>query len=166
MKAISRYLFYPITDQKRSLAQLFNCVLVVWNDALAECYENKILDYSKLYLALTERTKLSDRAWFNEVSSVPLQQSLKHLSQDFKNYFDSRSSKRKRQLVGLPKFKKRCNRQGVTFVGNSFSLKGPSVSLAKIGIVKPIWSRQLTSKPSSVTVIKDCALRYFLSFVF
>nr|WP_292872362.1 transposase [Nostoc sp. LPT] len=28
-----------------------------------------------------------------------------------------------------------------------------------------MWSRKLTSAPSSVTVIKDCANRYFLSFV-
>ncbi|MFO5474969.1 MAG: RNA-guided endonuclease InsQ/TnpB family protein, partial [Dolichospermum sp.] len=28
-----------------------------------------------------------------------------------------------------------------------------------------IWSRELPSSPSSVTVIKDCANRYFLSFV-
>ncbi|MFN5893145.1 MAG: RNA-guided endonuclease InsQ/TnpB family protein, partial [Dolichospermum sp.] len=39
------------------------------------------------------------------------------------------------------------------------------VYLAKIGNVKPIWSRELPSSPSSVTVIKDCANRYFLSFV-
>jgi hypothetical protein len=32
-------------------------------------------------------------------------------------------------------------------------------------IVNPIWSRELQSEPSSVTVIKDCANRYFLSFV-
>ena len=37
--------------------------------------------------------------------------------------------------------------------------------LAKIGVVKPIWSRPLPSTPSSVTVIKDSAERYFLSFV-
>ncbi|WP_442933063.1 RNA-guided endonuclease InsQ/TnpB family protein [Microcoleus sp. herbarium7] len=46
-----------------------------------------------------------------------------------------------------------------------FSLKGDEVYLAKIGNVKPIWSRKLPSVPSSVTVIKDCANRYFLSFV-
>ncbi|WP_242039130.1 transposase, partial [Anabaena cylindrica] len=39
------------------------------------------------------------------------------------------------------------------------------VYLAKIGNIKPIWSRELPSEPSSVTVIKDCANRYFLSFV-
>ncbi|MEO1673488.1 MAG: transposase, partial [Cyanobacteria bacterium J06631_2] len=39
------------------------------------------------------------------------------------------------------------------------------VYLAKIGLLTTKWSRQLPSKPSSVTVIKDCANRYFLSFV-
>ncbi|WP_445330277.1 RNA-guided endonuclease InsQ/TnpB family protein [Tychonema sp. BBK16] len=34
-----------------------------------------------------------------------------------------------------------------------------------MGIVNPIWSRELPSEPSSVTVIKDCANHYFLSFV-
>jgi len=39
------------------------------------------------------------------------------------------------------------------------------VFLAKIGNLKPIGSRELPSSPSSVTVIKDCSNRYFLSFV-
>ena len=39
------------------------------------------------------------------------------------------------------------------------------VYLAKIGKVKLVWSRELPSEPSSVTVIKDSAGRYFLSFV-
>ena len=37
--------------------------------------------------------------------------------------------------------------------------------MAKIGLVSPIRSREWPSKPSSVTVINDCAQRYFLSFV-
>ena len=36
---------------------------------------------------------------------------------------------------------------------------------AKIGKLKIVWSRELTSIPSSVTVIKDSANGYFLSFV-
>ena len=46
-----------------------------------------------------------------------------------------------------------------------FSIKCKEVYLAKIGNVKPIWSRELPSAPSSCTVVKDCANRYFLSFV-
>ena len=39
------------------------------------------------------------------------------------------------------------------------------VYLVKIGKLKIVWSRELTSIPSSVTVIKDSANGYFLSFV-
>lgn len=47
----------------------------------------------------------------------------------------------------------------------AFKVSDGTVYLAKIGDIKPIWSRKLPSIPSSVTVIKDCANRYFLSFV-
>jgi putative transposase len=68
-------------------------------------------------------------------------------------------------FVGYPKFKERTNSQSARFRIGGFSFKGDGVYLAKIGIVKPIWSRKLPSEPSSVTIIKDCASRYFLSFV-
>jgi putative transposase len=68
-------------------------------------------------------------------------------------------------FVGYPKFKKRTNSQSARFRIGGFSFKDNGVYLAKIGIVKPRWSRELLSEPTSVTVIKDCANRYFLSFV-
>jgi putative transposase len=37
--------------------------------------------------------------------------------------------------------------------------------LPKIGDVKVVWSRELPSEPSSVTIVKDAAGRYFASFV-
>lgn len=46
-----------------------------------------------------------------------------------------------------------------------FSIKHGKVYLAKIGRIKVVWSRKLPSLPSSVTVIKDAADRYFVSFV-
>ena len=44
-------------------------------------------------------------------------------------------------------------------------MRGNKVYLAKIGLLKTKWSRKLPSAPSSVTIIKDRAERYFLSFV-
>jgi putative transposase len=67
--------------------------------------------------------------------------------------------------MGTPKFKKKTNQQSAEFTKAAFSIKDREVYLAKIGNLKPIWSRELPSEPSSVTVIKDCAGRYFLSFV-
>jgi putative transposase len=167
MKARFRYRFYPTDQQRQSLAQLFGCVRVVWNDALAWCKKSEkkpsLVELQKL--VITGAKKTEERAWLGEVSNIPLQQSVADLDVAFKNFFNSSKGKRKGRKVGYPKFKKRTNSQSARFRVGGFSFKGNGVYLAKIGIVNPIWSRELPSTPSSVTVIKDCAERYFLSFV-
>jgi putative transposase len=165
MKARYQYRFYPTDQQQQSLAQLFGCVRVVWNDALALSKASKYPGYNSLAKSLTLSKKTEERQWLNDVSSVPLQQSLKQLEVAYKNYFDSLKGKRKGKKVGQPRFKKKTSQQSATFTKAAFSLNEGEVYLAKIGNIKPIWSRSLPSSPSSVTVIKDCANRYFLSFV-
>jgi putative transposase len=165
MKARFQYRFYPTTQQRQSLAQLFGCVRVVWNDALTQSKSGKYPGYNTLSKSLALSKKTEERAWLKDVSSVPLQQSLKQLDVAYKNYFDSLKGNRKGKKLGQPRFKKKTNNQSANFVKSGFSIKGESVYLAKIGNVSPIWSRQLPSNPSSITVIKDCANRYFLSFV-
>jgi putative transposase len=165
MKARHQYRFYPTDQQQQSLAQLFGCVRVVWNDALALSKSDKYPGYNSLSKLLTQSKKTEERQWLNDVSSVPLQQSLKQLETAYKNYFDSLKGKRKGRKVGQPRFKKKTNDQSATFTKAAFSIKNGKVVLAKIGNLEPIWSRELPSEPSSVTVVKDCANRYFLSFV-
>jgi putative transposase len=165
MKARYQYRFYPTDQQRQSLAQLFGCVRVVWNDALALSKASKYPGYNSLAKSLTLSKKTEERRWLNHVSSVPLQQSLKQLEVAYKNYFDSIKGKRQGRKLGQPRFKKKTNSQSATFTKAAFSVKEGEVYLAKIGNLKPIWSRVLPSEPSSVTVIKDCANRYFLSFV-
>ncbi|ARV59722.1 transposase [Nostocales cyanobacterium HT-58-2] len=165
MKARYQYKFYPTDQQRLSLAQLFGCVRVVWNDALALSKVSKFPGYNSLAKSLTLSKKTEERKWLSDVSSVPLQQSLKQLEVAYKNYFDSLKGKRKGKKVGQPRFKKKTNSQSATFTKAAFSVQRGAVYLAKIGTIKPIWSRELPSEPSSVTVIKDCANRYFLSFV-
>jgi len=167
MKARYQYRFYPTDQQRQSLAQLFGCVRVVWNDALAICQQSEKLpsnnDLQKL--VITQAKKNVERQWLSEVSSIPLQQSVADLGVAYKNFFDSLKGKRKGKKVGSPKFKKKTNRQSARFRIGGFAIKGQEVYLAKIGNIKPIWSRELPSAPSSVTVIKDAANRYFLSLV-
>jgi putative transposase len=113
MKSRYRYRIYPTDQQKILLGQLFGCVRVVWNDALflnKQLYEKSKtrLNYSTLSKKiLTEAKKTEEREWLGDVSSVPLQQSLKDLELAFKNFLDSCSGKRKGAKVSLPKFKKR-----------------------------------------------------------
>lgn len=176
MKARYQYRFYPTDQQEERLSQLFGCVRVVWNDALAFCNQSvsvagdatrttKLPGYSKLSAMLTQSKKTEERIWLSDVSSVPLQQSLRHLDVAYKNFFNSRNGKRKGSKVGSPRFKKKTNSQSAEFTKAAFSIKDEQVYLAKIGEIKPVWSRILSSEPSSVIVIKDCANRYFLSFV-
>ncbi|WP_377476106.1 MAG: transposase [Microcoleus anatoxicus] len=167
MKARFRYRFYPTSQQQQSLAQLFGCVRVVWNDALALCKQSdkkpSSADLQKIVITQAKNTE--ERAWLGDVSCVPLQQSVADVDVAFKNFFNSCKGKRKGRKVGYPKFKRRTSSQSARFRIGGFSFKGDGVYLAKIGIVNPIWSRELPSTSSSVTVIKDCANRYFLSFV-
>ncbi len=171
MKARFKYRVYPTRQQKHRLAKLFGCVRVVWNDSLACCQEKYKLGQNKLSnselqkLFITQAKRTEDREWLSEVSVVPLQQSLNDLNQAYQNFFSSIKGKRKGKKVLPPKFKKRSSKQTARFTLRGFNIDKERVYLAKIGKLKVAWSRELPASPSSVTVIKDSANRYFLSFV-
>ena len=167
MKARYKYRIYPTVGQKNKLAQLFGCVRVVWNDALAFCKKaSKLPKNGNLQKAfITQAKTTQQRIWLKEVSAIPLQQSIADLGVAFKNYFNSLKGKRKGGKVGVPKFKKRTSQQSARMTCGGFKIKGNKVYLAKIGEIKVVWSRPLPNTPSSLTIIKDCAGRYFLSFV-
>jgi putative transposase len=167
MKQRYKYRIYPTSQQARNLANLFGCCRVVWNDSLASCNSlDKLpskVDLQKIFI--TQAKKSEQREWLAEVSNIPLQQSIADLGVAWKNYFDSLKSKRKGRKVSRPKFKKRNDRQSARFRIGGFSIKHGKIYLAKIGRIKVVWSREFLSPPSSVTVIKDAANRYFVSFV-
>ncbi len=169
-----RYSFrlYPNGPQRSALGRAFGCARVVYNDALraretaraaGEAFP-KAGDLSKLLI--TEAKKTDERAWLGEVSAVVLQQSLRDLDTAYRNFFDGLQGKRPR--VGVPRFKSRKDkRQAVRFTANARwrITTGGDLSLPKIGDVRVTWSRVLPSVPSTVTVVKDAAGRYFASFV-
>jgi putative transposase len=167
MKARYQYRIYPTDQQRHDLARVFGCCRVVWNDALALCRQSDSLpsnsDLQKI--CITQAKKTEKRKWLSKVSNIPLQQSIADLGVAFKNFFASKAGARKGKAFGLPNFKKKDNEQTARFRKGGFSLKAAKVYLAKIGEIKTMWSRPLPSEPSSVTVIKDRAGRYFLSFV-
>jgi putative transposase len=141
MKARYRYRIYPTDQQKQSLAQLFGCVRVVWNDALAICKQSEkkpcSADLQKTVITRAKQTE--ERTWLEDVSCVPLQQSVADLDVAFKNFFNSCKGKRKGRKVGYPKFKKRTSSQSARFTLRGFSMKkNGGVYLAKIGIVNPV----------------------------
>ncbi|ROO88213.1 putative transposase [Actinocorallia herbida] len=169
-----RYAFrlYPTAGQCRSLASAFGCARTVYNDGLRarETARAQGLPFPKagdLSRALiTEAKRTPERAWLCEVSVVVLQQALRDLDAAWRNFFDGLAGKRPR--MGVPRYRSRKDsRQSVRFTANARwqITPGRKLRLPKIGDVTVKWSRSLPCVPSSVTVIKDAAGRYFASFV-
>jgi IS605 OrfB family transposase len=101
-----------------------------------------------------------------EVSAVVLQQALADATTAYWNFFAGVAGKRKGPRIAAPRFRSRKDhRQAIRFTRNARFKVGETLILPKIGEVKVRWSRGLPSEPSSVTVIKDAAGRYFASFV-
>ncbi|WP_327425877.1 RNA-guided endonuclease InsQ/TnpB family protein [Streptomyces sp. NBC_01236] len=171
-----RYAFrlYPNTPQRAALAQAFGCARVVFNDAVraredarraGEAFP-KAGELSKKLITEAKRTEA--RSWLSEVSAVILQQALRDVEAAYKNFFASLKGARKGAKAGAPRFKSRKDsRQSIRFTANArWSITGNGrLNLPKVGAVRVKWSRVLPVQPSSVTVIKDAAGRYFASFV-
>ena len=146
---------------------------MVFNDGLRARREARAagLPYvtdAELSARLTMAKATPERVWLGEVSAVVLQQALADLNTAYSNYFASAAGTRKGPKVSPPRFRSRKDhRQTVRFTANArwkITLDG-KLRLPKIGDVPVRWSRKLPSEPSSVTVIKDAAGRYFASFV-
>jgi putative transposase len=167
------YRLDPAPRHRMAFARAFGCARVVVNDALQARQEARqaglpYLTDAELSARLTVAKKTPERAWLNEVSAVVLQQALADLNTAYRNFFASVAGKRKGPRVAPPRFRSRKDhRQAIRFTANArFKiLPNGKLRLPKIGDVPLRWSRPLPSKPSSVTVIKDAANRYFASFV-
>ncbi len=165
VKRAYKYRFYPTTEQARNLAQTFGCARFIYNFALNKRKRAYFDHGKKLYIkdlsaALTALKRDEGTAWLREVSSVPLQQALRHLDAAYTNFFEGRTD--------YPTFKKKHHEQSATYTNNAFTLKETMLILAKqhepLNIV---WSRPLPdgAQPSSVTVSRDRSGRYFVSIL-
>ena len=168
-----RYRLYPTPGQQQALAKAFGCARVVFNDALRtrqQAHQAGLLHITDAELSarLTACKATLERAWLGDVSAVILQQALADLKAAYRSFFASCSGKRKGPKVAPPRFRSRKDRrQAIRFTANARFRVLPhgKLRLPKIGDVPVRWSRPLPSEPSSVTVIKDSAGRYFASFV-
>ena len=164
-KRAYQYRYYPTDEQQQVLARTFGCVRYVYNWGLrkktdAYYQQSERLSYAHLSCALTDLKKQDETAWLNEVSSVPLQQTLRHLDRAFLNFFEGRAK--------YPTFKKKRGLQSATYAASAFKWDGAHLTLAKMETpLHIVWSRPLPNgcKPTSVTVTKDCAGRYFVSIL-
>jgi len=157
---------YPDEAQRQVLSRTFGCVRLVWNRTLAArharwCHERTGTSYAQTDRALTEMKKDPDLAFLNEVSSVPLQQALRHQHKAFSAFFARRAR--------YPRFKSRCSRQSAHYTRSAFSLRGGELRLAKTDApLRFVWSwpeADLTGlDPAMVIVSREPDGRWYVTF--
>jgi putative transposase len=166
VKRAFKYRFYPTDEQAAELSRTFGCVRYVYNWALhmrSEAYalHSKKVGYAESDRALTVLKKQPEAAFLAEVSSVPLQQALRHLQTGFAAFFDKRAK--------YPRFKsKKKSRASATYTRSAFRWRSGQLFLAKMSAPLDIrWSRPLPegAEPSTVTVSRDAAGRWFVSLL-
>jgi putative transposase len=141
-------------------------VRVVWNRTLAARRERYVAEsrgtsYAQTDRALTAMKKDPRWAFLTEVSSVPLQQTLRHQHQAFQAFFAGRARH--------PRFKSYRGRQSATYTRSAFALRDGILRLAKTSEPIPFvwtWPNVDVARldPTSVTVARDPAGRWFVTF--
>lgn len=166
VKRAYRYRFYPSPEQTVELLRTFGCVRKVYNLALAARTEawyqrQERVSYVQSSAMLTAWKRQEDMAWLNEVSSVPLQQALRHLQGAFAAFWEKRAD--------YPRFKSRKkSRASAEYTRSGFRYRDGHLTLAKMSEPLDIrWSRPLPegAQPSTVTVSRDSAGRWFVSLL-
>ncbi|WP_067793054.1 RNA-guided endonuclease InsQ/TnpB family protein [Actinomadura formosensis] len=166
VKRAFRYRFYPTDEQAAELARTFGCVRLVYNRALEERTrawygERRRVSYVETSAMLTTWKKTEELAFLAEVSSVPLQQALRHLQTAFTGFFAKRAK--------YPRFKSRKkSRHSAEYTRSAFRWHDGELALAKMSEpLSIVWSRPLPqgAVPSTVTVSRDAAGRWFVSIL-
>ena len=157
---------YPAPEQASVLNRTFGCVRVVWNRTLAwrhaRYYGEQVkTGFTQANAYLTAMKATEDLAWLNEVSSVPLQQAIRHQQVAYTNFFAKRAR--------YPRFKSRNGRQSAEYTRSGFRYRDGALWLAKMGTpLKFVWSwpgiDPAAIDPSTATVSRDPCGRWYVSF--
>ncbi|MER7692294.1 RNA-guided endonuclease TnpB family protein [Streptomyces sp. NPDC097610] len=166
VKRTFKYRFYPTDAQAAELSRTFGCVRKVYNMALAARTQAWVtrqerVNYNQTSAMLTAWKKTEELAYLNEVSSVPLQQTLRHLQTAFAHFFGKRAK--------YPRFKSRKkSRRSAEYTTSAFRFRDGELRLAKMSEpLRIVWSRPLPEgvSPSMSTVSQDAAGRWFVSLL-
>jgi putative transposase len=166
MRRAYRCRAYPNPAQQALLNRTFGCVRVVWNSTLEArqqryAVERTATSYAQTDRALTAMKKDPALAFLNEVSAVPLQQTLRHQHQAFAAFFAKRAR--------CPRFKSRHARQSAHYTRSAFTMRDGVLCLAKgNGPLRFVWSWPEVDvtglDPTMVVVSREPDGRWYVTF--
>ena len=166
MRTAYRCRAYPDQAQQAVLTRTFGCVRVVWNLTLAARAsrwqtERRGTSYAETDAALTVMKRDPGLAFLSEVSSVPLQQALRHQHKAFSAFFGKRAR--------YPRFKSRRGRQAAHYTRSAFGMRGGELRLAKMAApLRFVWSWPDVDvtmlDPTMVIVSREPDGRWYVTF--
>ena len=164
-----KFRIYPNKEQQVLFAKTFGCVRLVYNhwlDRKIKQYEDDktTLTYASCAKELAEMKKKDEYLFLQEVDSISLQQSLRHLDTAFQNFF-------KQPKTGFPRFKSKKynqNSYSTVCINGNISISNGYLKLPKIGQVKLKQHRNIPSNYTlrSVTVSQTPSGKYYASILF
>ena len=176
-----RYRFYPTAEQRLSFGAHFGAARWVWNRALefrTKAYRRRGesvtgVDFSRL---LTRLKRTARYGWLRDTPSTVLTQKLRDQDRAFANFFAGRAK--------YPRFRKRRTAQSIRFqldrrcIQRTFDANDRRLVLPGLGPLRLRWSHRPRCsectdapgcpgcpKPKMVTVKRDAAGRWFVSFM-
>jgi putative transposase len=155
----------PTPEQEAILARTFRCARFAYNDMLrlrTDAWHNRQerVGYHETSTALMALKKTPEHARLNEVSSVSVQQALRHPQTAFTNLFAKRAK--------YPNFRFEDGAQSAEYTTSTFEWDGESLKLAKLHAPLAIrWSRTIPkgAKVTTVAVSKDVSGRCRVSML-
>ena len=164
-----KFRIYPDEEQKILFAKTFGCVRLVYNywlnRKIRQYEEDKTtVTYTACAREMAEMKKTEEYLFLQEVDSVSLQQSLRHLDTAFQNFF-------KQPGTGFPKFKSKKrnkNSYSTVCINGNIAVSDGYLKLPKVGQVKLKQHRSVPDEYSlkSVTISQTSGGKYYASILY
>nr|WP_245560292.1 transposase [Actinopolyspora halophila] len=166
MRTAYRCRAYPDSEQAAQLGRTFGCVRLVWNKILDQRHrayrvEGRKISYKETDAQLAVWKRTDELAFLSEVSSVPLQQTVRHQHAAYQNFFAGRAK--------YPRFKSRTGKQSAHYTRSAFTLNDGRLMLAKQSTpLDFVWSWEVdllaSLNPTMVIVSREPDGRWYVTF--
>jgi putative transposase len=152
---------YPNGAQRRLLDRWFGGIRWLWNTTLEirsvayrEC--GLTLTGNDLSRWLTQWKRTSGHEWLAELPATAFEQCLRDQDSAFRNFFAQRAC--------YPRFKRKQHTGSLRFRGVGAAWTSGILSLPKLGTLKLAETLPEVERPNMVTLSRDAAGRYYVSF--
>lgn len=164
-----KYRIYPNKQQEKLIQKTFGCCRFVYNYMLnykQELYKTKKEQISKFDCNnYCNRELKKQYEWLKEVDKYALTNAIYNMDSAYQKFF--------KEHTGYPKFKsKKDNKKSYKTNNNvnkgvaTIRIEKNRLRLPKIGMVRIVYSKEITGKIKSVTVSQDPSGKYFASILF